>query len=53
MMSDGANLGFWLQATAKLYDQLGLTEYEAVEAFVRYDPDTASLFFSGKGLDLE
>lgn len=53
LMSDGANLGFWLQATAKLYDQLGLTEYEAVEAFVRYDPDTASLFFSGKGLDLE
>ena len=33
---------FWQRAedrnrtTAKLYDQLGLTEYEAIEAFKRY-----------------
>lgn len=27
-----------LQATARLYDQLGLPEYEAMEAFVQYDP---------------
>jgi glucosamine-6-phosphate deaminase len=25
------------RATAKLYDQLGLPEYEAVEAFVSFD----------------
>ncbi len=25
------------RATAKLYDELGLAEYEAIEAFVRWD----------------
>ena len=40
-----------MQATARLYDELGLTEYEAIEAFVRYNPDEASPFFSGKSID--
>ncbi|NNM25354.1 MAG: hypothetical protein HKO59_05120, partial [Phycisphaerales bacterium] len=26
------------RATAELYDQLGLAEYEAIEAFVRWEP---------------
>ncbi|MDH4058931.1 MAG: PIG-L family deacetylase, partial [Cyclobacteriaceae bacterium] len=36
---------FWVRAedrnhaTAKAYDQLGLAEYEAIEAFVRYKPE--------------
>jgi glucosamine-6-phosphate deaminase len=29
------------RATAQLYDQLGLAEYEAIEGFVRWLPDRA------------
>lgn len=32
------------RATAKLYDKLGLTEYEAIEAFVRYPLDNEDSF---------
>ena len=39
-----------MQATAKLYDQLGLPEYEALEAFVQYDPAAAASSFSVPGL---
>ena len=41
---------FWQRAeernrtTAKIYDQLGLTEYEAIEAFVRYPFDDEESF---------
>lgn len=41
---------FWQRAeernrtTAKIYDQLGLTEYEAIEAFVRYPFDDEASF---------
>lgn len=35
-----------VQATAALYNQLGLPEYEAIEAFVKYNPDLPSTFFS-------
>ncbi|MCW0481415.1 glucosamine-6-phosphate deaminase [Gaoshiqia sediminis] len=41
---------FWQRAearnreTAKIYDQLGLTEYEAIEAFVRYPFDDEDSF---------
>jgi tRNA(Leu) C34 or U34 (ribose-2'-O)-methylase TrmL len=33
------------QATADLYNQLGLPEYEAMEAFVEYNPHKASHLF--------
>ncbi|PTN06280.1 hypothetical protein C8N47_11390, partial [Mangrovibacterium marinum] len=41
---------FWQRAeernrtTAQIYDQLGLTEYEAIEAFVRYPFDDEESF---------
>jgi len=44
---------FWQRAedrnrtTAKIYDQLGLTEYEAIEAFVRYPFDDEESFLKG------
>ncbi|MDA3817588.1 MAG: hypothetical protein PF486_09440 [Prolixibacteraceae bacterium] len=44
------NRKFWQRAearnqkTAKLYDKLGLTEYEAIEAFVRYPFDDEASF---------
>ena len=34
-----------MQATAGLYNKLGLPEYEAMEAFVRYDPFKPSHLF--------
>ena len=34
-----------LQGTAELYNKLGLQEYEAMEAFVRYDPHRPSRLF--------
>jgi hypothetical protein len=34
-----------LQATAELYNKLGLPEYEAMEAFVRFDPFKPSHLF--------
>ncbi|WP_084555930.1 glucosamine-6-phosphate deaminase [Alkaliflexus imshenetskii] len=43
MFMGGDNREFWQRAeernrgTAKLYDELGMAEYEAVEAFVRYE----------------
>ena len=38
-----------MQATVDvcLYDHLGLTEYEAIEAFVRHDPDKHLPFYNG------
>ena len=37
-----------MQATAELYNKLGLPEYEAMEAFVRYDPHSPSHLFSSR-----
>ncbi len=34
-----------VQATADLYNKLGLPEHEAMEAFVRYDPHSPSRLF--------
>ena len=40
-----------VQATADLYNRLGLPEYEAMEAFVRYDPHKPSHLFKGGAAD--
>ena len=36
-----------VQAAARVYNQLGLTECEATEAFVNYDPDKQLPFANG------
>jgi len=43
-----------MQATARVYNDLGLPEYEAMEAFVQYQGycnDVATPYFSGISLD--
>jgi hypothetical protein len=37
-----------MQATAELYNKLGLPEYEAMEAFVRYCPYAPSHLFKNR-----
>eukprot|EP00884_Botryococcus_braunii_P021627 jgi/Botrbrau1/8148/Bobra.0308s0036.1 len=41
------------RATAVMYKQLGLPEYEAMEAFVRYDPQAPAAIFKARGLACE